>query len=101
MPPSVPGLRRLAESEQDVLFCKIDFDACKDLCRKLGVAKLPYFHVYNGSGSRLADFAASLDPAKFARLTDAIAEHRRAAVRVAEGKKTPRRTRRTPRLPRW
>ena len=71
-----PRLRRLAESEQDVLFCKIDFDACKDLCRKLGVAKLPYFHVYNGSGSRLADFAASLDPAKFARLTDAIAEHR-------------------------
>ena len=71
-----PRLRRLAESEQDVLFCKIDFDACKDLCRKLGVAKLPYFHVYNGSGSRLADFAASLDPAKFARLTDAIDAHR-------------------------
>ena len=71
-----PRLRRLAESEQDVLFCKIDFDACKDLCRKLGVAKLPYFHVYNGSGSRLADFAASLDPNKFARLTDAIDAHR-------------------------
>ena len=71
-----PRLRRLAEQEQDVLFCKIDFDACKDLCRKLGVVKLPYFHVYNGSGSRLADFAASLDPAKFKRLTDAIATHR-------------------------
>ena len=71
-----PRLRRLAEQEQDVLFCKIDFDACKDLCRKLGVVKLPYFHVYNGSGSRLADFAASLDPAKFKRLTDAIDEHR-------------------------
>ena len=40
--------------------------------RKLGVVKLPYFHVYNGSGSRLADFASSLDPAKFKRLTDAI-----------------------------
>ena len=60
-----PRLCKLAAQEQDVLFCKIDFDACKDLCRKLGVAKLPYFHVYNGSGSRLADFAASLDPAKF------------------------------------
>jgi thiol-disulfide isomerase/thioredoxin len=71
-----PRLRRLAEQEQDVLFCKIDFDACKDLCRKLGVVKLPYFHVYNGSGSRLADFAASLDPAKFKRLTDAIQTHR-------------------------
>ena len=84
-----PRLRRLAESEQDVLFCKIDFDACKDLCRKLGVAKLPYFHVYNGSGSRLADFAASLDPNKFARLTDAIDAHRapRCVLRREKDKK--------------
>ena len=82
-----PRLRRLAEQEQDVLFCKIDFDACKDLCRKLGVVKLPYFHVYNGSGSRLADFAASLDPAKFKRLTDAVAEHRapRCALKERKG----------------
>jgi hypothetical protein len=48
----------------------------KELCRKLGVVKLPYFHIYNGSGSRLADFSASLDPAKFARISDAIAENR-------------------------
>ena len=67
-----PALKKLAKREQDVLFVKIDFDNCKDLCRKLGVVKLPYFHVYNGSGSRLADFASSLDPVKFKRLTDAI-----------------------------
>ena len=71
-----PRLTKLAGQEQDVLFVKIDFDECKDLCRKLGVVKLPYFHVYNGSGSRLADFASSLDPAKFKRLTDAIEENR-------------------------
>ena len=71
-----PRLCKLAAQEQDVLFVKIDFDECKDLCRKLGVVKLPYFHIYNGSGSRLADFAASLDPVKFQRLTDAIAANR-------------------------
>jgi thiol-disulfide isomerase/thioredoxin len=71
-----PRLMKLAKQEQDVLFVKIDFDACKDLCRKLGVVKLPYFHVYNGSGSRLADFSASLDPVKFQRLTDSIEKHR-------------------------
>ena len=62
-----PRLGRLAAQESDVLFVKVEFDECKDLCRKLGVVKLPYFHVYNGSGSRLADFASSLDPAKFKR----------------------------------
>ena len=71
-----PRLCKLAAQEQDVLFVKIEFDECKDLCRKLGVVKLPYFHIYNGSGSRLADFAASLDPVKFRRLTDAIDANR-------------------------
>ena len=85
-----PRLCKLASQEQDVLFCKIDFDANKDLCRKLGVVKLPYFHLYNGSGSRLADFASSLEPTKFKRITDAIDEHR--APRCAlpgGGKKKP------------
>ena len=76
-----PRLCKLAAQEQDVLFVKIDFDACKDLCRALGVHKLPYFHLYNGSGARLADFSASLDPAKFQRLTDAIDANR--ALRCA------------------
>lgn len=71
-----PRLCRLAAQESDVLFVKVEFDECKDLCRKLGVVKLPYFHVYNGSGSRLADFASSLDPTKFKRLTDAIEANR-------------------------
>jgi thiol-disulfide isomerase/thioredoxin len=71
-----PRLTKLAAQEQDVLFVKIEFDECKELCRKLGVVKLPYFHVYNGSGSRLADFASSLEPTKFKRLTDAIEENR-------------------------
>ena len=57
-----PRLCRLAAQESDVLFVKVEFDECKDLCRKLGVVKLPYFHVYNGSGSRLADFASSWIP---------------------------------------
>ena len=76
-----PRLCKLAAQEQDVLFVKIDFDACKDLCRALGVHKLPYFHLYNGSGARLAEFSASLDPAKFQRLTDAIDANR--ALRCA------------------
>ena len=69
MPTRGAGVRR-------VLFVKVEFDECKDLCRKLGVVKLPYFHVYNGSGSRLADFASSLDPTKFKGLTDAIEANR-------------------------
>ena len=56
-----PRLCRLAAQESDVLFVKVEFDECKDLCRKLGVVKLPYFHVYNGSGSRLADYQPAVN----------------------------------------
>jgi thiol-disulfide isomerase/thioredoxin len=80
-----PALKKLAKREQDVLFVKIDFDECKELCRKLGVVKLPYFHVYNGSGSRLADFASSLDPVKFKRLTDAIETNKSMRCALRQG----------------
>jgi hypothetical protein len=49
------------------------------------VVKLPYFHVYNGSGSRLADFASSLDPVKFKRLTDAIETNKSMRCALRQG----------------
>eukprot|EP00978_Attheya_sp_CCMP212_P004350 scaffold9496_cov40-Attheya_sp.AAC.2 len=40
-----------------VRFAQVEFTANADLCRTLGVHKLPYIHIYSGSKGRVADFA--------------------------------------------
>ena len=65
-------LCKLAAQEQDVLFVKIDFDAC-DLCRALGGTSP--VSTCTTEAARLADFSASPTP-KFQRLTDAIDANR-------------------------
>lgn len=40
-----------------VRFAEVEFTANADLCRTLGVHKLPYIHIYSGSKGRVADFA--------------------------------------------
>jgi len=77
-----PMLEALAAERADVTIVKIAYDQNKELCRSLGVKKLPFFHVYRGGRERLESFSASKKT--FHRVLNAVAIHAPAAAAAKE-----------------
>mmetsp|Transcript_10928 Transcript_10928/g.20827 ORF Transcript_10928/g.20827 Transcript_10928/m.20827 type:complete len:273 (+) Transcript_10928:140-958(+) len=67
-------LGRLARSTPDVVYLKVHYRRHQDLCERLHIDQLPFFHLYKGARGRVAAFSASV--ATFARLQGAVRRER-------------------------
>ncbi|QDZ19439.1 thioredoxin [Chloropicon primus] len=68
-----PLVQDEVKGREDVVLLKVRYDTNKQICKTLGVRKLPYFHFYRGSEGKLEDFSASAKT--FHRIKEAIAQH--------------------------
>ncbi|CAI5941115.1 unnamed protein product [Closterium sp. NIES-65] len=59
-PPPFSSLCMLASRHPDVIFLQVEFDPNKQLCRSLGIKRLPFFHFYRGADGLLDAFPATL-----------------------------------------
>ncbi|CAI5472981.1 unnamed protein product [Closterium sp. Yama58-4] len=68
-----PKLCMLASKHPDVIFLQVEFDPNKQLCRSLGIKRLPFFHFYRGADGLLDAFPATLT--SIAKIKEALETH--------------------------
>ncbi|CAI5999812.1 unnamed protein product [Closterium sp. NIES-64] len=68
-----PKLCMLASRHPDVIFLQVEFDPNKQLCRSLGIKRLPFFHFYRGADGLLDAFPATLT--SIAKIKEALETH--------------------------
>ncbi|CAI7779508.1 unnamed protein product [Closterium sp. NIES-53] len=68
-----PKLCMLAAKDPDVIFLQVEFDPNKQLCRSLGIKRLPFFHFYRGADGLLDAFPATLT--SIAKIKEALETH--------------------------
>ncbi|CAI5513924.1 unnamed protein product [Closterium sp. Naga37s-1] len=68
-----PKLCMLASKHPDAVFLQVEFDPNKQLCRSLGIKRLPFFHFYRGADGLLDAFPATLT--SIAKIEEALETH--------------------------
>ncbi|KAA8491437.1 Thioredoxin-like 2, chloroplastic [Porphyridium purpureum] len=53
-----PKFRRYAHEYPEFLFCEVDLQENKDMCRRVGVSALPFFQFYDGGAGKCESFSA-------------------------------------------
>lgn len=69
-----PKICKLMEQNKEkIVFLKVSFEDCKEMCKTMGVKVLPFFHFYRGGEGRVDAFSCTIS--KIQRFKDAIETH--------------------------
>eukprot|EP00903_Cladosiphon_okamuranus_P006381 g6246.t1 len=58
--------------EEEAIFFQVEFSESKDLCKQLGIRRLPTVQIYDGAAGRVADLPSG--PSRFADVEERFAE---------------------------
>lgn len=61
-----------SQSSEDAAFFELEFSTSKDLCKQLGIKRLPTVQIYDGSNGRVSDLPAG--PSRFAQIEERFEE---------------------------
>jgi len=68
-----PKICKLAESNPDAIFLKVNHEELKKMCHALHIHVLPFFRFYKGSNGRLCSFSCTVSTVK--KFKEALAKH--------------------------
>ncbi|CAM9119514.1 unnamed protein product [Ectocarpus sp. 8 AP-2014] len=60
-----------SQPEEDAVFFDVEFSGAKDLCKQLGIMRLPTVQIYDGTNGRVADLPAG--PSRFTDVEEKFA----------------------------